>query len=304
MGTSVLTLKAFCADRALCQPGSWWFKRWSGRSATAHRKQKGLFHVNLLKGFLPGWRRKMWGVVSQAGCIRLRWLLIYTALTFMFYFFSEVPATARPGEHSWNVPLKIKRNLKEFKIWYSNITKLLPRWITFLLYITIIKILNTLEYFPYVSQNSSLLWTCPGIFFFFFLSLFLSPGAVFSSKVSSKVLTSVKSTFPSPLKDEDVIREQLKIISAAVLTLELLEKQLTENIHLKGTWCSSIWQLKKSASLGKGFWKSQPKPPKSVVMLNQSWLLEFLLAEQSLHRWLCLIEPVINQLEPWSWIYI
>lgn len=57
----------------------------------------------------------------------------------------------------------------------------------------------------------------------FFLSLFYPLESVCSSKVSTKNLTSFNDIFPSPpIKDEDVITEQLKTTSASLVTLEFM----------------------------------------------------------------------------------
>lgn len=73
------------------------------------RKKKGLFHVNLLKGFLTGWiRQDVPGVASQAVRFRLQWLcssLIYCA-NIHFYLFFPSKSQARPfhGSTAENVP--------------------------------------------------------------------------------------------------------------------------------------------------------------------------------------------------------
>lgn len=158
-------------------------------------------------------------------CFRLHWLccvLICTNLHFSnihadLFFQENDSHTLTMGVLLKMCHLKIKCDFREFKIWYSNITKLLSRLINFLLYI--IKIVTTLKYFSYASQSSSLVWTCPDIFF---LSLFYPLESACSSKVSSKVLTSFSDIFPSTTKDEEVITEQLKPISAALVRLEFM----------------------------------------------------------------------------------
>lgn len=107
---------------------------------------------------------------------------------------------------------------------------------------------------------------------FTLLGLFLSP-------TSSKVLT-----FPSPPKDEDILREQLKIIpSAALVTLELVEKQLAENIHLEGTGSlgsCKCCNYKNRLYLEKDFGKTNPNLHKEHCdVKKESWLLDFLLAK-------------------------
>lgn len=197
---------------------------WKGQQSSTENRS--LSHGKLLKGLITGliWKVAP-AVASQAVCFRLHWLccaLIYInlhcATIHADLFFQENDShTLTMGVLLKISHLKIKCEFRELKIWYSNITKLLSRLINVLLYI-IIKIVTTLKYFS--SQPSLLVWTCPGMFFF---SLFYPLESACSSEVSTKNLTSFNDIFPSPpIKDEDVITEQLKTTSASLVTLEFM----------------------------------------------------------------------------------